>query len=196
MFGRNNDRSITPTDHNDDRHEQISLLENGFVRKGRSLWEEFKDFIDNGNVIAIGVGLVSGAAFQAVTKSMVEDILSPPIGLVLGSNFENLFVVLKHGNNKTARYTTVQQAQEDGAVTWNIGHFIQVIANFFIVSMALFWLIQFFQVFQRKNKIIKPQVKCKFCRAQIPKSALRCKFCTSWADETHSTQARTSSDED
>ncbi|KAL1922846.1 uncharacterized protein VTP21DRAFT_9222 [Calcarisporiella thermophila] len=172
--------------------EHSSLLENGIVRRGKTLWDGFWDFIDNGNVLAIGVGLVSGAAFQSLTRSLVEDVMTPPIGLLLGgSNFDNLFVVLRMGANATAHYETIQQAQADGAVTWNLGRFTQIGINFFIVSAALFWIIQFFQVFQH-DEIIKRQKKCKYCRADIPVSAIRCRFCTSWLEKRPPEEAETS----
>ncbi|ORX89995.1 gated mechanosensitive channel [Basidiobolus meristosporus CBS 931.73] len=153
------------------------------TKTAKGIWHDFKDFIDNGNVLGLAVGLVTGGAFTSLINSLVSDIITPPFGLLLGkANFENLFVILKHGNSINQSYETIDQAQKDGAVTWNYGRFIQVISNFIILSFSLFWAVRFFQIFQ-KDEIIKSQVNCKYCRSSINKKSIRCKFCTSWLDE-------------
>ncbi|KAK9711454.1 hypothetical protein K7432_007811 [Basidiobolus ranarum] len=158
------------------------------TKADRGFWEDFKEFIDNGNVLGLAVGLVTGGAFSSLINSFVNDILTPPLGLVIGkANFENLFIVLKHGHNPNMSYETIEQAQTDGGVTWNYGRFAQVMSNFIILSFALFWTVRFFQIFQR-DEIIKSQVKCKYCRTSISKKAVRCKFCTSWLDEREQSQ--------
>ncbi|ORX99316.1 MscL-domain-containing protein [Basidiobolus meristosporus CBS 931.73] len=146
----------------------------------KSIWEDFKHFIDKGNVFGLAVGVVTGAAFGKLLDSLVNDIITPPLGLLLGAaNFENLFVVLKYPKGGPTNYNTIKLAQESGAVTWNLGLFIQNLCNFLIVSFAIYWMVRVLQIFN-KEEIINTQVACKFCQEKIDKRALRCQHCTSW----------------
>ncbi|KAF9921391.1 hypothetical protein FBU30_008611 [Linnemannia zychae] len=167
-----------------------SLLHGGVVatRNAKTLWSHFKasqlthDFIDNGNVIGLAVGLILGAAFTTLVNSLVDDIISPPLGLAVGqASLDDLFVVIKEGKNASATYYTLEEAHDDGAVCIAYGRFIQMVFNFFIIAIALFIVIRVFQSFQQEE-IIKSKVKCKYCRQKISKAATRCQFCTSWQD--------------
>jgi large conductance mechanosensitive channel len=101
--------------------------------------KEFKEFAMKGNVLDMAVGIIIGAAFGAIVSSLVDDIIMPPIGLMLGNiDFSQLFVVLKGDGT----YNTVAQAKEAGAVTWNIGLFINAIIKFLIVAFAVFLLVK------------------------------------------------------
>ncbi|KAF9999705.1 hypothetical protein BGZ79_006690 [Entomortierella chlamydospora] len=171
--------------HNVEDAALLSLLHGGEVvsRKAKTFWMHFKDFIDNGNVIGLAVGLVLGASFSALVNSLVDDIISPPLGIALGqASLENLFIVMKNGKNPSTTYMTLEEALNDGAVCLAYGRFFQMTFNFFIVAIALFFLIKFFQTFQQ-DEIIKSKVKCMYCRQKINKNATRCQFCTSWQDK-------------
>ncbi|KAF8928865.1 large-conductance mechanosensitive channel [Dissophora ornata] len=163
-----------------------SLLHGGQVASSRAktLCDHFKDFIDNGNVIGLAVGLILGASFTSLVNSLVEDIISPPLGIVLGqASLDDLFVVIKDGKNSSETYLTLEHAHADGAVCIAYGRFVQMNFNFIIVALALFLLIRLFQAFQQ-DEIIKSKVNCKYCRKKIRKTATRCEFCTSWQDAT------------
>ena len=104
--------------------------------------EEFKKFIMRGNVMDMAVGIVIGAAFGTVIKSLVTDVLMPPIGLLLGGvDFSNIFWVLKEGTGPGV-YATVEAAKEAGAVTMNLGVFFNQVISFLIVGFAVFILVK------------------------------------------------------
>ncbi len=104
--------------------------------------KEFKEFAMKGNMLDMAVGIVIGAAFSAIVSSMVDDIIMPPIGLLLGNvDFSQLFVVLKSGN-PAGPYPTIAAAQDAGAVTWNVGLFINAVIKFLIVALALFIVVK------------------------------------------------------
>ncbi|MAB00492.1 MAG: large conductance mechanosensitive channel protein MscL [Stappia sp.] len=103
---------------------------------------EFKKFALKGNMLDMAVGIIIGAAFSAIVSSLVDDILMPPIGLLLGGvDFSDLFVVLKSGT-PAGPYATVAAATEAGAVTWNVGLFVNAIIKFAIVAFALFMVVR------------------------------------------------------
>lgn len=101
--------------------------------------KEFKEFALKGNALDLAVGVIIGAAFGAVVSSLVDDIIMPPIGLLLGGvDFSELFVVLDGEGD----FNTIQQAKEAGAATWNIGLFINAVVKFLIVAFAVFLLVK------------------------------------------------------
>src|SRR5574341_998075 len=105
--------------------------------------KEFKEFAIKGSVMDMAVGIIIGAAFGTVVKSLVDDVLMPPFGLLLGNvDFSNLFVVLKVGAKGIGDYATLAEARADGAVTINYGLFVNGIISFIIVAFALFILIK------------------------------------------------------
>src|SRR5689334_11103065 len=107
------------------------------------MFKEFREFALKGNVIDLAVGVVIGAAFGPIVTSLVNDILMPPIGLVVGGvDFSNLFVVLKDGAKLPAPYESLAAAKAAGAVTINIGTFINVVINFLIVAFAIFFVVK------------------------------------------------------
>jgi len=151
--------------------------------KGDPMLEEFKKFIMRGNVLDLAVGVVIGAAFGAVVKSFTDDILMPPIGLLLGSvPFNDIFVVLKAGAASAGPYDTLAEAQAAGAVTMNFGLFINVIISFLITAFALFLIIKAANRLQPKAEEAPsaPTTKqCPYCYTEIPIPATRCPHCTS-----------------
>ena len=101
--------------------------------------KEFKEFAMKGNMLDMAIGIVIGAAFGAIIGSLVDDVIMPPIGLLLGGvDFAQMFVLLKGEGD----FATIQQAQEAGAVTWNIGLFINAIIKFLIIAAALFMVVK------------------------------------------------------
>ncbi len=105
--------------------------------------KEFKEFIARGNVIDLAVGVIIGAAFGAITKSLVDDIVMPIVGLLLGRvDFANLFVVLSNGTLATPP-ATLAEAKAGGAATLNYGLFINTVINFLLIAFAVFLLVKF-----------------------------------------------------
>lgn len=109
-----------------------------------SIKQEFKDFIMRGNVIDLAVGMVVGTAFSGIVKSLVDDVIMPPIGLLIGGvDFSNLFIPLKNGANVPADgYASLEAAKAAGAVTLNIGLFINTVISFLIVASAIFMVVK------------------------------------------------------
>ena len=108
--------------------------------------DEFKAFIMRGNVVDLAVGIIIGAAFTSVVGSLVKDLFTPVLGLLVGGiDFTNLFVTLK-GNHEA----TLEAAQKAGAVTLNIGLFLNAVISFLIVSFAIFWVVKALSRFQKK----------------------------------------------
>nr|WP_312266008.1 large conductance mechanosensitive channel protein MscL [Neisseria sp.] len=112
----------------------------------------FKAFIMRGNVVDLAVGMVVGTAFSGIVKSLVDDVIMPPIGLLIGGvDFSNLFITLKDGAKVVGPYPSLAAAKAAGAVTLNIGTFINTIISFLIIAAAIFAVIQFLNKLQRKQ---------------------------------------------
>jgi large conductance mechanosensitive channel len=145
------------------------------------MFKEFKEFAMRGNVVDMAVGIIIGAAFGAVVKSLVADIIMPPIGLLLGNvDFTNLFVTLKAGK-VAGPYASLAAAQTAGAVTLNIGMFINTIVSFIIVAYAVFLVIRGINRLQRPPEAAPAALtkECPHCASEIPLKATRCPHCTS-----------------
>jgi large conductance mechanosensitive channel len=146
--------------------------------------KEFREFIMRGNVIDLAVGIIIGAAFTAIVSSLVSDIITPVIGLITGGvNFTDLFVVLKEGAT-AGPYPTLEAAQAAGAVTINLGLFLNALINFLIVAFVLFLIIR--SVNRLKSGLEKPPPAaepttkpCPYCYSTIAIKATRCPNCTS-----------------
>lgn len=144
---------------------------------------EFKKFAMRGNVVDMAVGIIIGAAFGAIVKSLVADVIMPPIGLLLGDvDFTNLYVVLKDGIETAAPYASLADAQKAGAVTLNYGVFINAVISFVIVAFAVFMLIKTINRLKAEEEAppAEPTTKdCPHCCSAIPVKATRCPQCTS-----------------
>jgi large conductance mechanosensitive channel len=144
--------------------------------------KEFKEFAMRGNVVDMAVGIIIGAAFGTIVKSLVDDIIMPPIGLLLGNvDFSNLFAVIKAGK-VIGPYETLAAAKAAGAVTINIGIFLNTIISFVIVAFSVFLIIKQLNALKKKE-VAAPSVPttkdCPYCLLAIPIKASRCPHCTS-----------------
>lgn len=146
------------------------------------LVEDLKNFALRGNVIDLVVGFTVGAAFTTIAKSLVDDIIMPPVGVLMGSiDFADMYVVLK-GPEDLASGLTVAAAKEAGAVTLNYGMFINNVIAFALVTLVMFFLISAIQRLDRKKPApaAAPVTKqCAECCTEIPLAAKRCPNCTS-----------------
>lgn len=146
------------------------------------MWKEFKEFVMRGNVLDMAVGIIIGVAFGAIIKSLVADIIMPPIGLLLGNvDFSNLFLVLQAGK-VAVPYPSLAEAQAAGAVTINYGVFVNTIINFLIVALTVFMLVRGVNKLRRQQEAppAAPTTKeCSYCLSTIPLGATRCAHCTS-----------------
>jgi large conductance mechanosensitive channel len=146
------------------------------------MFKEFKEFAMRGNVMDMAVGIIIGAAFGAIIKSLVSDVLMPPIGLLLGNvDFSNLFIVIKEGAT-AGPFATLADAQKAGAVTINYGMFINTIISFIIIAFAIFIVIRSLNRLKRQEEAppAEPTTKeCPHCFSTIPIKATRCPQCTS-----------------
>jgi large conductance mechanosensitive channel len=144
--------------------------------------KEFKEFAMRGNVVDMAVGIIIGAAFGTIVKSLVSDVIMPPIGLLLGNvDFSNLFAVLKQGA-VAGPYASLAEAQKAGAVTLNYGVFFNTIISFLIVAFAVFLLIRGLNKMKRAEEAppAEPTTKeCPHCLSTIPIKATKCAYCAS-----------------
>lgn len=154
----------------------------------KKMISEFKKFAMRGNVIDMAVGIIIGAAFGKIVDSLVKDILMPPLGILLGKiDFTNMFIVLKDGTGALPPYASLDAAKNAGAITLNIGMFLNNVISFIIVAFAVFLLIKAVNKLQEKmdkddaaQEVKTPTVKnCPYCCSSIPVAAIRCPNCTS-----------------
>jgi len=147
------------------------------------MFKEFKEFAMRGNVVDMAVGIIIGASFGGIISSLVADVIMPPIGLMLGNvDFANLFVTLKEGAKAAGPYASLADAKAAGAVTVNVGVFINTIISFLIVAFAMFLVIRGMNRLKREAPApaAVPTTKdCPFCFTAIPIKAKRCPNCTS-----------------
>lgn len=152
------------------------------MAKGNGFFGEFKKFIMRGNVIDLAVGVIVGGAFQAIVKSLVDDVVMPVISLATkGINFADLFIALDGGE-----YATLAAAQEAGAATLNYGNFISAILNFIIMAFVVFLLVKGINSVAEKTKKPAEEApaapttkKCPYCKSEIDIDATKCPNCTS-----------------
>ncbi len=143
--------------------------------------KEFKAFIMRGNVLDLAVGIIIGAAFGTIVKSLVDDVIMPPVGLALGDvDFTNLFVLLKEGVKAAPPYASLAEAKAAGAVTINYGQFINNLVTFIIVAFAVFLVVRAANRLRPPEAAEAPNTRdCPYCRMPIPVAATRCPQCTS-----------------
>ena len=144
--------------------------------------KEFKEFALRGNVVDMAIGIIIGAAFGTIVKSLVDDIIMPPIGLLLGGvDFANLFILLRVGDPMPP-YASLADAQAAGAVTINYGVFINAVISFIIVAFVVFLIVRSINRMRREEEVppAEPTTKaCPYCLSEIPIQATRCSHCTS-----------------
>ncbi|KAJ5152219.1 Large-conductance mechanosensitive channel [Penicillium capsulatum] len=150
------------------------------VRHG---WDAFVNFAARDNVLEVALGLIIANAFTKVVTSFVSDVALPVVSLLpfLNRNMDQKFAVLSKGPNYTDGYNTVKQARDDGALVLAWGLFVETILNFLGVSLTLFAIAHLY-MFISHNKIIKPTVRCRYCKKFISIEASRCLNCSSWQD--------------
>lgn len=146
------------------------------------IMKEFREFAVKGNVVDMAVGIIIGAAFGTVVKSLVDNVLMPPLGLLLGGvDFEEIFIVLKEGTTE-GPYVTLAAAQEAGAVTMNLGLFVNALVSFLIVGFAVFLLVRGINRLRREQPKPPPaptEKPCPYCLQNVLLKATRCPHCTS-----------------
>jgi large conductance mechanosensitive channel len=140
--------------------------------------KEFKEFAMRGNVVDMAVGIIIGAAFGAIAKSLVSDVIMPPIGLMLGGvDFSDLYLNLSGG-----AYASLAEAQKAGAVTINVGIFLNTVLNFVIVAFCVFLLVKAINAMKRQDTAAPPppdSKDCPYCLMAVPIKATKCGHCTS-----------------
>ncbi len=138
--------------------------------------KEFKEFAMRGNVVDMAVGIIIGAAFGKIVTSMVNDVIMPPIGRMMGNvDFSDLFINLSSGH-----YDTLKAAKAAGAATINYGTFINTVLDFIIVAFAIFLLVRTMNRLKKKEEPAPATTKeCPECLSKIPINAKRCAYCTS-----------------
>ena len=146
------------------------------------MFKEFKEFAVKGNVVDMAVGIIVGAAFGTIVKSLVDDVIMPPIGLLLGNvDFSDLFVTLKQGAT-AGPYATLADAKGAGAVILSYGAFLNTIVSFLIVALAVFFLVKGINRLKRQEAAPPPPApatrECPYCLSAIPIKATRCAYCT------------------
>ena len=141
--------------------------------------KEFKEFALKGNVVDMAVGLIIGAGFAKIVNSLVNDVLMPPLGMLLGKvDFAGLFLDLSHGG-----YKSLAEAKLAGAATINYGMFINTVIDFVLVAFAIFFMISQMSRMSKKKEPESaplPTTKvCGYCYSSVPLKATKCGHCTS-----------------
>jgi large conductance mechanosensitive channel len=143
------------------------------------MWRDFKAFVMRGNVVDLAVAVVIGAAFGAIVKSLVDDIIMPVVGLLTGGiDFSNMFAVLKAGAKAPPPYASLAEAKAAGATTLNYGVFVNNIITFLIIAAAIFLVIRLLSRLQRREPVAPTTKPCPQCTLDIPLAARRCPHCT------------------
>lgn len=140
------------------------------------MFKEFRDFAVKGNAIDLAVGVIIGAAFGKIVNSLVNDIIMPPIGRLLGhADFTNLFI-----NLSDRQFETLAEAKKAGAPTLNYGIFLNTCLEFLIVAFAVFLMVQQINRLKKQPAPPEPDSKeCPFCLSRVPLKAVKCGHCTS-----------------
>ena len=140
------------------------------------VFKEFREFAMRGNVLDMAIGIIIGTAFGKIITSLVNDILMPPIGVLLGKvDFTNLFV-----NLSSQRYQHLAEAKAAGAAVINYGLFLNTIIDFIIVACAIFLLIRQVNRFKKEEEPVMPTTRdCPYCLSPVPLKATRCLHCIS-----------------
>jgi len=144
--------------------------------------KEFKEFAVKGNMVDMAVGIIIGAAFGAMVTSLVADMIMPPIGLLIGNiDFSNLFVLLRDGK-VPGPYGSLSAAKAAGAVTLNVGVFVNTIISFLIVAFSVFLVVRNINKLREQQEVppaVPTMRECPYCLSAVPLKAKRCAHCTS-----------------
>lgn len=160
------------------------MAEEGRIKlKKPKFLDEFKDFINKGNVFGMAVGIIIGIAFGTVVNSMVNDVIMPPVGLATGDvDFKEQFVVLKPGHDangtEVSSFKSVDEAKAAGAITLRYGMFINALITFLIVAFVIFAMVKAMAMMKREKPKDPTTKACPECDSQIPIKAKRCPNCT------------------
>ncbi len=143
--------------------------------------KDFKTFIMRGNVLDMAIGIIIGGAFGTIVKSLVDDVMMPPIGMLLGHvDFADRFILLKEGATVLPAGATLEQARAAGAVTINYGLFINAVIAFLIVAFCVYLVVRAVNRMQGPAPTTVPTTKdCPYCATAIPLAAKKCPNCTS-----------------
>ncbi|HTM69121.1 MAG TPA: large conductance mechanosensitive channel protein MscL [Candidatus Binatia bacterium] len=153
-------------------------------RPTRKFFDDFKQFAVRGNAVDLAVGVVIGAAFGKIITSLVSDIITPPISLLLGRvNFASLYI-----NLSGVPYATLADAKEAGAVTINYGAFLSSILDFVLIALIIFLVVKLLSRMRRETPPPADMRDCPFCLSPVKKKATRCAFCTSELKEMQSVE--------
>jgi len=137
--------------------------------------KEFKEFAMRGNVMDLAIGVIIGGAFGKIVSSLVNDVVMPVIGLLLGKvDFSSLFI-----NLSDTSYATLKEAKDAGPATLNYGNFLQVVVDFLIVAFVIFLMVRQLNKLKKPAEAPPPTKDCPFCASAIPLKATRCPHCTS-----------------
>ena len=153
----------------------------------KKLLTDFRDFIARGDVMDLAIGIIIGSAFSSIVNSVVNNLLMPPLGLLIGNvDFQDLFIILKQGQSALPANATLQMAKDAGAVTFNYGQFLTDGISFLILAFVIFLMVKGLQTL--KAKVSKAEAdadgeptekECPFCMKSIDIKATRCPYCTS-----------------
>jgi large conductance mechanosensitive channel len=165
--------------------EKVKTIEStatGAVTKVKENWfvKEFREFALKGSIVDLAIGIMIGGGFNKIVSSLVDDVIMPPIGLVLKNvDFSNLFI-----NLSDKEYPSVAAAKAAGAPTLNYGIFINNVINFTIIAVIAFLIVRQINRMRKKGDVPPSQKECSYCFSMIPIKAVRCPQCTSELPET------------
>lgn len=145
------------------------------------MWKDFKAFVMRGNVMDLAVAVVIGAAFGAIVKSAVDDVIMPPLSLLTGKlDFSSRFILLKAGAKQPPPYTSPADAKANGAVTLNYGVFINNVITFVIIALVIFLIVRAInRLYTKPAPPTDTSRPCPYCTLSIARAATRCPNCTS-----------------
>ncbi len=151
--------------------------------------QEFKEFALKGNVIDMAVGIIIGAAFSTVVKTLVDEIIMPPLGMITGKvDFSDKYLLLQDGPKQAAPYASLPEAKQAGAVVIAYGQLLNAIISFVMVALALFFLVRWMNRLRRSGPPPAPNTKnCPYCKSAIDIEASRCAHCTSELEQPAAT---------
>lgn len=155
------------------------------------MFKEFREFAIKGNVVDMAVGIMVGGAFATVVKSLVEDVVMPPISAAMGGlDYSQRFIVLEPGEKVAPPYASLEAAQEAGAVTLRYGVFVNNVITFIVVALALFFLVRWINRLRRPDTPPAETTRpCPYCMSHVDVAATRCAHCTSEIEPGEPTEA-------